>query len=169
MVAPVLDRLGGIGARPGESHDERLRKGTLIFASVLIAVISTLWVTTYLLYGYPLAAAIPAAYQLTTVVGLVVLSRTCHFGAFRTTQLTAFLVLPFLLQATLGGYVASSGISLWAMVTPLAALALLGVRRSVPWLAAFCLEVLAVAALDVRLSQNPADLPARLVIVFFVM
>jgi guanylate cyclase len=55
------------------------------------------------------------------------------------------------------------------MVTPLAALALLGLRRSVPWLLAFYVEVLVLAALDPRLSQEPADLPSRIVIGFFVM
>ncbi len=49
---------------------------------------------------------------------------------FRTTQLLAFLVLPALLQASLGGFVASSAMILWAIFTPLAALALQGLRRS---------------------------------------
>ena len=117
--------------RTGGFRDERLRHGTLIFASVLIALISLIWVSTYFAYGYPISAAIPALYQLTTVVGLIVLARTRRFGVFRTTQLLAFLVLPALLQASLGGFVASSAMILWAIFTPLAALALQGLRRSV--------------------------------------
>ena len=135
----TLDRLGGLGARPEDSHDERLRQGTLIFASVLIAVMSGIWVVTYFAFGYPTSAAIPALYEVLTVVGLRVLSRTRRFDVFRTTQLVAVLVLPGLLQASLGGFVASSGMILWAIFTPLVALALLGVRRSVGWLVAFCL------------------------------
>ena len=50
---------------------------------------------------------------------------------------------------------------LWAIFTPLGALVLLGVRRSVGWLVAFCLEVVVLAALDPRLSQSPAALPRR--------
>ena len=169
LAVRTLDRLGELAARPGDSHDERLRQGTLIFASVLIAVISAIWVVTYFAFGYPTSAAIPALYQVLTVVGLVVLSRTRRFDVFRTTQLVAFLVLPGLLQASLGGFVASSGMILWAIFTPLAALALLGVRRSVGWLIAFCLEVVVLAALDPRLSQNPAALPTAFVITFFVL
>ena len=157
----TLDRLGGLGARPEDSRDERLRQGTLIFASVLIAVMSGIWVVTYFAFGYPTSAAIPALYQVLTVVGLRVLSRTRRFDVFRTTQLVAFLVLPGLLQASLGGFVASSGMILWAIFTPLVALVLLGVRRSVGWLVAFCLEVVVLAALDPRLSQSPAALPPR--------
>jgi adenylate cyclase len=165
----LLDRLSDLGAGPEDSHDERLRHGTLIFASVLITLISLIWVVTYLAYGYPMSAAIPAVYQLITVVGLIVLARTRRFGVFRTTQLLAFLVLPALLQASLGGFVASSAMILWAVFTPLAALALLGLRRSVVWFVAFLAELVVFALLDPRLSQDPAALPAGFVITFFVL
>ena len=75
-IVRFLDRLSDLGAAPEDSADERLRRGTLIFASVLITLISLIWVATYFAYGYPTSAAIPALYQLITVVGLVVLART---------------------------------------------------------------------------------------------
>ena len=168
-VARQLERLADLGARPEDSHDERLRQGTLIFASVLVTVLSTIWVTTYLAYGHSLSAAIPGLYQVITVIGLVVLARTRRFGTFRTTQLVAILVLPALLQASLGGFVASSGMILWAMLTPLAALALLGTRRSVPWLAVFLAELVVLALPDARFAQSPAALPTGLVVTFFVL
>jgi adenylate cyclase len=168
-IVRLLDRLSVLGARPEDSDDDRLRHGTLIFASMLITLISTIWVATYFAYGYARSAVIPALYQLTTVVGLVVLARTRRFGVFRTTQLLAFLVLPALLQASLGGFVASSAMILWATFTPLAGLALQGVRRSVVWLVAFFAVLVVLALLDPRLSQNPAALPTGFVITFFVL
>ena len=168
-MARQLNRLAGLGARPEDSQDERLRQGTLIFASLLITLLSTIWVTTYLAYDHPVSAAIPGLYQVVTVIGLVVLARTRRFGTFRTTQLVAFLVLPGLLQASLGGFVASSGMILWAMFTPLAALALLGTRRSLPWLAAFLAELVVLALPDARLAQSPAALPSGFLITFFVL
>lgn len=168
-VVRTVERLAEIGAGHDRSEDERLRQGMLILASVLIALLSFIWVGIYLAYGHPLSAAIPAAYQVVTVVGLLVLSRTGNFAVFRTTQLVAFLVLPALLQASLGGFVASSGMVLWAIFVPLAALALLGVRRSVGWLAAFFVAVVTLALLDPRLSEHPAVLPTGLVVVFFVL
>ena len=168
-VVRIVERLAEIGARPDRSQDERLRHGMLIFASVLIALISFIWVGTYLAYGHPLSAAIPAAYQVTTVVGLLVLSRTGRFAVFRTTQLVAFLVLPCLLQVSLGGFIASSGMVLWAIFVPLAALALLGVRRSAGWLVAFFVALVTLALLDPRLSAQPASLPTGFVVTFFVL
>ncbi len=165
----LLERLSTIGAREGRTDDEGLRQGTLILASVLIALLSVAWVGTYLAFGYPQSAAIPAAYQLITLVGLLVLSETRNFAVFRITQFVTFLVLPALLQASLGGFVASSGIVLWSLVVPLAALALVGLRRSLISLAAFFAVVLALALLDPYLSQHAARLPSGLIIAFFVL
>ena len=85
------------------------------------------WVATYLAYGYPRRRRSRRDYQVITVVGLAVLARTRRFGVFRTTQLLVPR-FPALLQASLGGFVASSAMILWAIFTPLAALALLGLR-----------------------------------------
>jgi len=52
----LLDRLSDLGAGPEDPRDERLRHGTLIFASVLITLISLIWVVTYFAYGYAMSA-----------------------------------------------------------------------------------------------------------------
>ena len=39
-IARLLDRLSDLGAGPEDSDDERLRHGTLIFASMVITLIS---------------------------------------------------------------------------------------------------------------------------------
>lgn len=165
----LVARLAELGARPGDSRDDRMRAGTLILISVLIAVLSLVWVSTYLAFGYPRSAAIPALYQLVTVVGLVVLSRTRRFDIFRTTQLLTMLVLPALLQVSLGGFVASSGMVLWALFVPLAALALIGLRESLWWLGAFLAELALLAALDPLFLGYAAQLPRSIVIWFFVL
>ena len=162
----LLERLSDLGARPGDSRDERLRYGTLIFASLLIALISVIWVAAYLAYGYPRSAAIPAFYQLTTVVGLVTLARTHRFDVFRTTQLLVNASCsPALLQATLGGFVASSGIILWAIFVPLAALALVGIRRSLWWLAAFLRRSRGAGLADPVLTRDPRQPCPRTIVI----
>ena len=58
---------------------------------------------------------------------------------------------------------------LWAIFIPLAALALQGLRRSIVWFIAFFVELVVLALLDPRISQNPAALPTGFVITFFVL
>lgn len=165
----MLERLAELGARPEDSHDERVRLGTLILASVLIALLSSVWVITYLAFGDVRSAVIPAVYQACTVVGLLVLARTRRPALFRSWQLAVMLVLPALLQASRGGFVASSGIILWGLFVPLAALALLGHRRALPWLGAFLAVLVALALLDPFLARDRVVLPEGVVVSFFVL
>jgi class 3 adenylate cyclase len=168
-VQPLLQRLASIGARPQDAPEERLRAGALILASAAIAAISFIWTGVYLANHEPTAAVIPFGYQVVTVLGLVGLARTKRFDVFRTTQLAAWLVLPALLQVTLGGFIASSGIVLWSVMVPLAAVALLGPRGARPWLLAFFVVLGLLAALNGRLSEDPAMLPQSLVVALIVL
>ena len=58
---------------------------------------------------------------------------------------------------------------LWAVFTPLAALALLSVRRSVPWLVAFFVELAVLTLIDSRLAQSPSELPPGFEVTFLVL
>ena len=168
-MTSLLDRLAEIGARPDDTSEDRLRAGALILASIGIAAISCFWIGVYLAYGYESSAAIPFAYQIVTLVGLLALSRTKRFDIFRTTQLAAWLILPALLQITLGGFVASSGMILWAVLVPFAAVALLGVRRAMPWLLAFFVVLAVLVLLNPRLAHHPHGFPRSLVVAFIVL
>ena len=53
----LLDRLSDLATEPEDSNEERLRHGTLILASMLITLISSIWVATYFACGYPTSAA----------------------------------------------------------------------------------------------------------------
>jgi adenylate cyclase len=163
-----LERLAEIGATPEDTSQERLRAGALILASVGIAAISFFWIGIYLAYGYYAAAAIPFVYQVLTLGGLLLLSRTERFGVFRTTQLAMWLILPALLQVALGGFVASGGMMLWAVLMPLAAVALLDVRRATPWLIAFGVVLTALAVGNSRLVEHAADFSLSVQTLFIV-
>jgi len=162
----LLERLADIGATPEDSDEDRLRAGALILTSVGIALISFFWLGIYLAYGYYAAAAIPFAYQVLTLIGLLVLSRTKRFGIYRTMQLALWLILPALLQVALGGFVASSGMVLWSVMVPLGAVALLGVRRAVPWLIAFLVVLIALAVGNSRITEHAAAFSPPVQILF---
>jgi hypothetical protein len=71
-------------------------------------------VITYAVSGLWLSATIPFGYQVLSLLGLALYPRSRRFERFRSHQLAMILLLPFLLQWSLGGSVASSGVALWA-------------------------------------------------------
>jgi len=70
---------------------------------VFITALSVVWVATYWALGLYLSAAIAFAYQVVAVVNLVVFARTRRYRFFRSCELALSLILPFVLQLSLGG------------------------------------------------------------------
>jgi adenylate cyclase len=164
-VPSWVQRLVTIGVLADDPEEERLRKASLTLTSTLVSALAVIWVATYSVLGLYLSAAIPFAYQVISIGSLVVLARTGRFEFFRTSQLSLMLVLPALLQWSLGGFVASSGVMLWSLVTPLGALAFS--RRPLPWFSGYLVLTVALGVAEAFLI--PALIPASVNVVFFVL
>ena len=162
----LVERLTSVGGLPTDTEDERIRKGALTIATVLVCALTPLWVTTYLLLDLPLSAAIPFGYLVVSVVSLYVFASTKRYRLFRSVQLTLLLVLPFALQWSLGGFVASSGVALWALTCPLGALTFSGTREAAPWFVAYLALLVVSTGLEPMLE--PADIPDPVVVAFFL-
>jgi adenylate cyclase len=132
---------------------------------VLVCLLAPLWVVTYFALGLAVPASIPLAYIALSLTSLAWFARTRRYRQFRLTQLGLMLVLPFALQWTLGGFAASSGVSLWALTSPLGALMFAGRREAVPWFGGY-LVLLAVST-AVEPVLEPAAIPEAVRIAFF--
>lgn len=161
----LVQRLASIGSLPTDTEDERVRKSTLVLSTVIVSLLSPAWVITYLSLELPLPASIPLGYMVVTIALLAFFARTKRYRAFRSAVLGLSLVLPFALQWSLGGFVASSGVSVWALTSPLFALMFVGTRQAVPWFVAY-LTLLAVSA-GLEPVLEPARIPEWIRLAFF--
>ena len=165
----AASRIAAIGASAEDDDATRALKATLTIAAVSITGLAVIWVGTYLLLGIPQAAAIPFAYQIASVVSLAVFARTKSYRFLRSSQATMMTALPFLLQWTLGGYVASSVVSLWALVAAIGTLFFFTVGGSIPWFAAFLGLTVVSGIIDPFISATPAPIPQGVRVAFFVL
>ncbi len=160
-----LRGLGRIGWREQDSEDVRLQKTVLTYCAAFITLLAFIWVATYWYLGLHFSALLPAAYQVISLAGLVAFWRTKRLRVLRDLQLGLMLVLPFVLQWSLGGFVAGSAVALWALVAPMGAM-MFG-ARSVPWFGGF-LALLGVSAL-LEPVLTPAGVPPTVRLGFFVL
>jgi len=169
----VMARAGrsvlAIGRRPDERPYETLRRRGLVVTAVSITLLSTVWTSTYLVLDRPVSAAIPFSYQVASVIGLIYLDRTRDFATFALSQLVLMLILPFLLQWSLGGFVNSSAIMVWAFASPLAALVLFTARRATVFFAAYLALAIVSGLIDTLIASDTAPLPDPLRLAFFVL
>jgi adenylate cyclase len=164
-----MQGFAGIGATPSDSEELRLRKAVLVLSATLIACLACVWVITFAVLGLWASAAIPLAFQAASIVGLGAFARTRSYLLFRRSQLWLYLLLPFVLQWTLGGFANASAVSLWAFIAPLGALLFVGTRQAIPWLAAFGGLVVVSGAIDPALAAGAPHLPRGVTITFFVL
>ena len=108
----------------------------LVFAESLICIF---WIYTLsgLGDGYALIALFPYLYIIFSYISLWFLYRYKKFEYLTFTQLIMLLVMPFFMQWVMGGYEASSGIAIWAILSPIGALMILGARQSTSWFLLF--------------------------------
>lgn len=163
-----LRDLTRIGAIPQDGPEEALHKEVLVLAAVVMASLAVIWVVSYGLLGLYLAAAIPLTYQLVSVANLTVFAKTKRCRLFRASELWLSLVLPFLLQLSLGGFISSSGVILWSFTAPLGALLFLGRRSATRWFAAFLALIVLAALLDPLVADKTDQIPQWVIVAFFV-
>jgi adenylate cyclase len=165
----IVDRLSSLGRSAADDESARTEKGVLALLGILGIGVGTLWGGLYLLADRPLSAAFPLAHAGHTALSLAYLAVTKRVGPLKYGQIASFLLLPFLVQASLGGLVRGSAVMVWAFLGPTAALLLGGVRMAVPWFAGYLLLLLGSAALEPAFVARTAALPGDLATLLLAM
>jgi adenylate cyclase len=161
----LVGRVLAIGADPADSHEERAQKA--FFVGILVGVLPAgiLWGAMYWALGERIPALFPWGYTVVSVACLAVFSRTKDFAFLKTAELSLILVTPALLQVSLGGIVASSGVILWSFVSPMGA-AVFDREHAWRWYAAFvALIALSIPAAEL-VRPDEAEMPNAAVVAF---
>jgi len=148
-----------------------LGKAILSILVVAETLVSFFWIYTLsgLGEGYAVIAAVPYFYLIISYFSLFIFYQFKRFEYFTFTQLIMLLVMPFFMQWIIGGFEASSGVAIWAILSPVGALMILGTRQSTPWFLLF----IGLAFLSWKLNNyfaiNAMPIPNGVKDVFFLM
>lgn len=155
-------------SRPTDSTLGKAILTILVFAESLVCIF---WIYTLsgLGEGYALMAAVPYVYLIVSYASLLVFYRSKRYDYLTFTQLVMLLVMPFFMQWAIGGYEASSGIAIWAILSPIGALMILGTKQSTPWFMLFTLLSGLSWKLNYMFIGNSLPIPAQIKDTFFLM
>jgi guanylate cyclase len=137
LIQIILPFLARIGTDPDDSDEVRLQKTLLILGSLMFILAGTLWGVLYLSFGEWIAGSIPLGYVIFSSFSLVIFSINHRYRLFLFNQLLLILFLPFLLMIALGGFIKSSAVILWSLLSPLGAMLFDEPRQALRWLAAY--------------------------------
>jgi adenylate cyclase len=151
--------------------DSTLGKAILMLLVFSESLVCVFWIYTLsgLGEGYALMAAVPYVYIVVSYASLLIFYRSKRFEYFTFTQLVMLLVMPFFMQWAIGGYEASSGIAIWAILSPIGALMILGTKPSTPWFALFTILAALSWKLNYMFAGNSLPIPPHIKDTFFLM
>ena len=168
-VVNFIVRLGTLGLLPTDTVEEQLKKKSLTFVIFPFVFAGFLWGGMYFALGFPLSGSIPGGYAVLSLVSLLTFFRTKNYPLFRSSQLLLILLLPFLLQWSLGGFVQGSAVMLWAIVGPLGALTFADRKQALDWFLAYLSLTLFSGIIDSHLPGPAHTLTQGVITLFFVM
>jgi adenylate cyclase len=157
-----------VGADPTDDEETKLQKTLLVLATFPFVAAGLGWGLAYISVGAWLAGLDPLVYGIFLLVILVIFATTKNYAFFRFAQLSAMLILPFILMTSLGGFVSGSFAITWSFLAPMGALLLDKPRRSIPWFAGFLVLVIVSGILEPYLD-TPVAIPRTMQISFFVL
>jgi len=147
----AIQSLTDPGDRSDTNPDEWLQRRFLIVTAVAMSFGGVVWGTMALVLGLQWQATIPYGYTVITVLNLIQLSRTNSFAVARAVQVLISLLLPFALQWSLGGFVPSGAMMIWALLALTASQSFGETRISVVWLGFFLAFMAISVIVDSRL------------------
>jgi guanylate cyclase len=94
---------------------------------------------------------------------------TKRYELYRFGQLSTYLLLPVLLQWSLGGFSSSGAVMLWAVFAPLGALLFSGINKALGWFAAFVVLLVISGVFDGTFAAHGPTVSEPIRILFFCM
>ena len=147
--------------------------GRTIMSLLMIAesAVCIFWIFTLsgLGEGYEVIAAVPYLYLVISYASLFLFYRFKRFEYFTFTQLIMLLVMPFVMQWAIGGFAASSGVAIWAILSPVGALMILGTRQSTAWFFLFVGLAFISWKMNHYFAGNALPIPTNIKDAFFLM
>jgi adenylate cyclase len=164
-----LNSLLQIGDRPDDPHNVMLMHHFLVSMGVFMSFGGLIWGSMSLAFGLTLQSLIPYSYVLLTIINFLFFARFKNFQLARSFQVLISLLLPFFFQWSLGGFIVSGAVMLWAMLALAAAFTFQSAWLNVRWLVAFLALTVVSGIVEPYLSEAAIVVPHHITILFFVL
>jgi adenylate cyclase len=157
MARDMSNLLGNLRQRvisDSDNERDRLNKTLAIFACGLMSFGAMLWLAIYWAMGIKFSATVPLCYLGISGGSLALYLWNRNFALFRFIQVSLFLFVPFIMQWSIGSYVSSSGVMLWALLAPVSVMIFQGPRESMPWFFAYIVMTATSGFFDYYLGEG---------------
>ncbi len=169
-TSKLISALVAIGDLPTDTEQEKLEHHLLMYMGLLMGCGGIAWGSIAAYYGLLLPALIPYGYTVITIFNFTHFYFTKNFKRTRFIQVLISLLLPFIFQWSLGGFVLSGAIMLWSMLALVGSMTFQDKKWSIRWLIVYLLFTIFSGFIDSFVADSfGMDFPAQVVTIFFVL
>jgi signal transduction histidine kinase/response regulator RpfG family c-di-GMP phosphodiesterase len=148
LLVTLLQKIGLIGALETDDRETRQQKKFMVYMALFMSGGGIVWGGICLFLGLYLQGVIPLGYVVLTAINLYWFHRDHQFARARSLQIFFSLLLPFVFQWVMGGFMATGGVMLWAVISLITQLAFVSFQKARYWLLFYILLVVATGLLD---------------------
>ena len=116
MYSDFYSKLITLGDKPNDSAAEKLKHRILIYLGLAMSMGGISWSLIFIQFELYFQTIVPLCYPIITIINLWLFWKTKNFQRARFIQILISLLLPFLSQWGLGGFILSGSAMLWAMI-----------------------------------------------------
>lgn len=162
--------LSCIGHEETDSAVIKQRKEFLIYMGLIMSGGGIVWGSLCMFFGLTIPAVIPYGYTFLTALNFLYFYFSKNFPVVRSVQMTMSILLPFLFQWFLGGFISSGAVMMWATLSLIASLSFQDTRSSIWWLVLFLVLNIISAVLEPYVNEKyNIHLPIHWSAIFFVI
>ena len=132
-----LQQVISIGILERDDKDTVVQKQFLVFEAILMSFGGLVWGSLTLVFDLVLQSIIPFGYIILTIGNLIYFHKSKNFDFVKAFQTGISLLLPFMFQWVLGGFIASGIVMLWSLLALAASLTYQSLRMTGIWLLAY--------------------------------
>ncbi len=156
----MLIGIGKIGTTESDSDELKIQKSFLVYLALFMSFGGIVWGSIALFYGLIFQSIFPYSYVLISMINMTIFHFQKEIRLARFVQVFISLILPFLFQWSLGGFMPSGSIMLWSVLALLASLTFQDTKTAMKWLVMFLFLTLFSAFVDNTLKDfKPEILP----------
>lgn len=164
----VIEKLRRIGITAGDKQEDVNQKNFLIYLGISMSMGGLIWTALCVSLGLYKEGVIPFSYAVITFFNFLYFSSSRNFEGSRLIQTLISLLLPFAFQFVLGGFMASGGAMLWAIIALVASLTFGTFSSGFRWLSFYILLTVLSGLFD-SYSPQPFQPTAAISNLFFVV
>jgi len=141
----------------------------MVYMGLIMSMGGLTWGILAYSAGYHLAAIVPLSYTFITPFNFYFFYKTKNFKVARFVQVLISLLLPFIFQWSLGGFISSGVVMIWAILSVIGSLSFYETKASRIWIGLFVLLTVFSWYIDPSLKEYRINATEEINLIFFTV